>query len=321
MISHILVPLDSSTLAECVLPHVMAVGLVMNARVTLLHVLEHPRNGNGSLGVDPVDWHLRKHKSERYLEQVAERLQNSGLNTEYSIVEGSPAQSIIDFARNNNVDLIILSTHGGSGLSGWNISSVVQKILLRSYKSILLVRAYQPTATDTTKVHYKRLFIGLDASTRAEYVLPVAMKVAQAHNSEIRLGTVIQKPQTIDRFPPSEEDSKLIEEIVERNHRAVTHYFDQLLIQYSLEGLELKKDIVVGEDAITILHDMVEEINADLVMLVAHGHSGERRWPYGSVASSFIAYGNTPLMIMQDLSENEIPQTHAELAVKEGKGR
>lgn len=321
MINHILVPLDNSILAECVLPHVVAIASVMNARVTLLHVLEHPHNGNGTPAVDPVDWHLRKHKSERYLEQVAERLQDVGSRIEYSILEGSAAPSIIEFARNNDVDLIILSTHGNSGLSGWNVSSVVQKVLLRSYKSILLVRAYQPPITDTTKVHYKRLFIGLDASTRAEYVLPVAMKLAQSHSSEIRLGTVIQKPQTIDRFPPSEEDSKLIEEIVERNHRAVTHYFDQLLIQYSLEGLELKKDIIVGEDAITILHDMVEEINADLVMLVAHGHSGERRWPYGSVASSFIAYGNTPLMIMQDLSENEIPHTHAELAVKEGKGR
>lgn len=321
VINHILVPLDNSILAECVLPHVAAIASAMNARVTLLHVLEHSHNGNGTPAVDPVDWHLRKHKSERYLEQIAERLQDAGSRIESIILEGSAAQSIIEFARSNDVDLIVLSTHGQSGLSGWNVSSVVQKILLRSYKSILLVRAYRPTTTDTTRVHYKRLFIGLDASTRAEYVLPVAMKLAHAHQSEIRLGTVIQKPQTIDRFPPSEEDSKLIEEIAERNQRAVTHYFDQLLIQHSLEGLEIKKDIVVGENAITILHDMVEEINTDLVMLVAHGHSGERRWPYGSVASSFIAYGNTPLMIMQDLSENEIPHTHAELAVKEGKGR
>ena len=320
MLNHILVPLDSSTLAECVLPHVMAIASIMNARVTLLHVLEHPHNGNGTPAVDPVDWHLRKHKSERYLEQIAERLQDSGLSIEYSILEGSPAQSIIEYARNNHVDLIILSTHGNSGLSGWNVSSVVYKILLRAYKSILLIRAYRPLPADSQKVQYKRLFIGLDASTRAEYVLPVAMRLAQAHKSELMLGTVIQKPQTIDRFPPSEEDSKLIETIVERNRQSVTHYFDQLITQFSLEGVELKKDIIVGEDAIAVLHDMVDEINADLVMLVAHGHSGERRWPYGSVASSFIAYGSTPLMIMQDLSEGEISQTYAELALKEGKG-
>lgn len=320
LINHILVPLDNSTLAECVLPHVRAIASVMNARVTLLHVMEHPHNGNGTPAVDPVDWHLRKHKSERYLEQIAERLQNSGLSIEFTILEGSPAQSIIEFARNNDVDLITLSTHGNSGLSGWNVSSVVQKILLRSYKSTLLVRAYKPTIADASEVRYKRLFIGLDCSTRAEYILPVAMRLAQAHKSELMLGTVIQKPQTIQRFPPSEKDSKLINQIVEKNQEAASHYLDQLLTQFSLEGLDLKTDIVVGDNAIAILHDMVEEINADLVMLVAHGHSGERRWPYGSVTSSFIAYGSTPLMIMQDLSENEIPHTYAELAVKEGKG-
>lgn len=47
---------------------------------------------------------------------------------------------------------------------------------------------------------------------------------------------------------------------------------------------------------------MVEQQDADLVMLVAHGRSGGGRWPYGSVATSFIAYGTTSLMIMQDLS-------------------
>lgn len=320
MINHILVPLDNSTLAECVLPHVMAIASVMNARVTLLHVMEHPNNGNGTPAVDPVDWHLRKHKSERYLEHIAERLQNSGLNIESSILEGSPAQSIIEFARNNAVDLITLSTHGNSGLSGWNVSSVVQKILLRSYKSTLLIRAYKPTTTESSKIRYKRLFIGLDCSTRSEYIMPVAIRLAQAHKSEIMLGTVIQKPQTIHRFPLSEKDAKLINQIVEKNQEAASHCLDQLLTQFSLEGLDLKTDIVVGDNAIAVLHDMVEEINADLVMLVAHGHSGERRWPYGSVTSSFIAYGNTPLMILQDLSENEIPHTHAELAVKEGKG-
>lgn len=320
MINHILVPLDNSTLAECVLPHVMAIASVMNARVTLLHVMEHPNNGNGTPAVDPVDWHLRKHKSERYLEHIAERLQNSGLNIESSILEGSPAQSIIEFARNNAVDLITLSTHGNSGLSGWNVSSVVQKILLRSYKSTLLIRAYKPTTTESSKIRYKRLFIGLDCSTRSEYIMPVAIRLAQAHKSEIMLGTVIQKPQTMHRFPLSEKDAKLINQIVEKNQEAASHCLDQLLTQFSLEGLDLKTDIVVGDNAIAVLHDMVEEINADLVMLVAHGHSGERRWPYGSVTSSFIAYGNTPLMILQDLSENEIPHTHAELAVKEGKG-
>jgi len=320
VINHILVPLDGSALAECVLPHVMAIAPVTNARVILAHVMEHTHHEGRTPAVDPVDWHLQKRELEMYLEQIADQLRKSGLSVEHTIIEGNPAESVIEFARNNNIDLIALSTHGRSGLSGWNVSSVVHKILMRSYKSTLLVRAYQSGVTGSSGVHYKRLFIGLDCSPRAEYILPVAMNLAKYYNSEVILGTVIQKPQTVHRFPLSEENGELINQIVEQNRQAASHYIDQLYAQFSQTGLELMSNIAVGDNVVAILHNMVEEANADLVLLVAHGHSGERRWPYGSVTSSFIAYGNTPLMIMQDLSSDEIQQTHAERAVKEGRG-
>ena len=77
---------------------------------------------------------------------------------------------------------------------------------------------------------------------------------------------------------------------------------------------------MISDNATSTLHDMVEQENADLVMLVAHGHSGENRWPYGSVASSFIDYGTGSLMITQDLSGDEIKRTQAEIAARETKG-
>ena len=155
MINHILVPLDGSTLAECVLPHVIAIAPVSNARVTLLHVMERPSNEHGNTAVDPIEWHLEKQNSEKYLDQIVGKLNESGiLGVERVIIEGTPASAVVNFAHNNNVDLIVLSTHGQSGLSGWNVSSVVQKILLRSYKSIMLVRAYIPSSAAMTKVRY-----------------------------------------------------------------------------------------------------------------------------------------------------------------------
>lgn len=321
MINHILVPLDGSTLAECVLPHIMAIAPVTNARVTLLHVLQHPHNDNGSPAVDPVEWHLQKQKSEKYLEQLVSRLNEAGvLGVESIILEGNPANSVIDFAHSNNVDLIALSTHGSSGLSGWNVSSVVQKILLRSYKSILLVRAYLSSSTGMTKTRYKRLFVGMDCSPRSEFVLPFAISLAQFHKSQIILECVVERPQAINRFPLSNEDTEFINKFVERNYQAAAHYFKQLVAQFSTQELKLKTHVSIGDNAIAVLHDMVEESNADLMMLAAHGYSGERRWPYGSVTTSFIAYGNTSLMIMQDLPPTEIHQTRAEMAVREGKG-
>jgi nucleotide-binding universal stress UspA family protein len=322
LINHILVPLDGSTLAECVLPHVAAIAPVAHARVTLVHVLEPLQNERGSPAVDPVEWHLQKQNLEKYLEQVAGRLKDTGvLSVEQVILEGNPANSVVDFARGNNVDLIVLSTHGQSGLSGWNVSSVVQKILLRSYKSILLVRAYLPSSAEMTKVRYKRMFIGMDCSPRSEFVLPFAISLAQHHKSHLILESVIEKPQTINRFPPSDQDTELLNTFMEKNQQAAAHYLNQILTQFSnMPEVKLTAHVSSADKLIPALHDLVEESNADLVLLAAHGSSGERRWPYGSVTTSFIAYGNTSLMILQDLQDAEIHQTRAELAVRENKG-
>jgi nucleotide-binding universal stress UspA family protein len=317
VINHILVPLDGSELAECVLPHVMALAPVTAARVTLIQILERSQARTGAAApIDPLGWHMQKQESQSYLDRIAGRLQK--LEVEQVILEGNPAEAIIEFARSNAVDLIVLSTHGRAGLSEWNVSSVVQKILLRSYRSILLVRAYTSSAAD---VRYNRLFLAIDGSARAEYILPFAISLAQSHGSSVTLGTVVQKPQTMQRFPLSEEDNAWIHEFTERNQNEASRYLEQLATQLSLKGLSADANIAVSENALGTVYDMVEESNADLVMIAAHGYSGDRRWPYGSIAASLIAYGRTPLMIMQDLSESEIPQTHAERAVREGKGR
>ena len=98
MINHILVPLDGSTLAECVLPHVEAIAPVTNARITLLHVLQQTQNGRGTPAIDPVEWHLQKQNTEKYLEGIVNHLSEAGvLGVEPVILEGNPASSVIDF--------------------------------------------------------------------------------------------------------------------------------------------------------------------------------------------------------------------------------
>lgn len=318
MINHILVPLDGSTLAECVLPHVMAIAPVTNAHVTLIHVLEHPDNRSGNQPIDPMGWHVQKQELQSYLDKITERLQEAGVDTSCALVEGKSAENIIDYTRLNNVDLIALSSHGRTGLSSWNVSSVVQKVLLRSYRSILLARAY--TSPSTEEIHYKRLFIGSDGSARAEFMLPVVIGLAQHHQSEVVIGTVVQKPQLIQRMPLSEQDVELINQLSEKNQVVAEHYHEQLVTQFSLKGIQAQGSVVVADHAIGALHDMVENQNADLVVLVAHGESGERRWPYGSIATSFIAHGSTPLLILQDLSEQEIQPTRADQAILEARG-
>ena len=320
MISHILVPLDGSALAECVLPHVLANMPSANTRVTLLHVLEPPDTKGNEQTIDPLEWHLKKREAGVYLDGITRRLLEADCKVENVILEGLPADCVIDFAKDNDVTLIILSTHGRSGLSGWNVSSVVQKIILRSFKSTLLVRAYNIPNPKFTAIHYNRIFVGLDCSARAEYILPTAINLAQSNKAKLILGMAIRKPEMLDRFPLSDEDAQLVARIVERNHRAASHYFEGLQKQLSLQGVESQVQLVASDHVTGALHDMVEQQGADLVMLVAHGQSVEGRWPYGSIATSFITHGATPLMIMQDLPAEGIEKTVAEIAARESKG-
>ena len=68
----------------------------------------------------------------------------------------------------------------------------------------------------------------------------------------------------------------------------------------------------MGEHVSATLHQLADEEGVDLVVLSAHGYSGGTRFPYGGVVSSFITYGSTPVLIVQDLPVDEIEPNPAE---------
>jgi len=317
MLDHILVPLDGSPLAECVLPHTVALAQAFDARVTLLRVLGNSQAADRTQSIDPLDWHIRKAEAGSYLDQIVARLQKADLRAEKAIVEGRAAERIMEFARNQNANLIILGSHGRSGLSGWNISSVVQKIVLRACMPTMIVRAYQSVAQDLTGLRYRRMLVPLDCSPRAECVLPLATTLARFQKSQLLLAHVVRKPEMIRRALPTREETKLVNQLTEHNRLEANKYLEQLESRLSL-NVHLR--LPIDDQAAATLHRMVEQESIDLVVLSAHGHSGETKWPYGSVTLNFIAYGATPLLIVQDLSQDELESTQAEMAAREYKG-
>lgn len=320
MFRHILVPLDGSPLAECVLPHALEVARTFAARLTVLQVLESPSKRDGHPAVDPLDWHLTKAESEAYLDGVAKRLRDAGADVRHACIEGRPAERIIEFAHRHGIDLIALSSHGQSGLSGWNVSSVVQKIILRAHVSTLLVRSYRGVSQKLVDMRYRRLMVTLDCSHRAECVLPVATGLARHHQAEVLLTHVVRRPEMPRRAPLSAEDIELTDRVVQRNRSEATRYLEHLRSRLSPDISEIRQCLLIDQNAAVALHELVATENAELVIMSAHGHSGGSRWPFGSVAVSFIVYGNTPLLIVQDLAPDELEKTRAEIAFQELKG-
>ena len=314
MLNKVLVPLDGSPLATCVFPHVVAITRATEAHITLLRVTEKRNQATGQ--VNPVDWQLGKVEAQMYLDEMGERLHQFVTQApESQVLEGPAAERIIEYAEKNDHDLIALSTHGEGGLKGWTISSVAQKVIHLAGKSILLVPAYNAATCaqegNWDDIRYQRIMVPLDGSQRAESVLPMATALAQQHGAELILVHVVARPELIQRMPLTVEDNALSDQVVERNQMHALRYFEQL--QNRLSPTPQTRVLVNGH-VTAALHKFVEQEQIDLVLLCAHGNSGQNQWPYGSVVTSFITYGATPLLIMQDLPAHEIEPTRAERA-------
>ena len=265
MIDHILVPLDGSSLAERVLPHLLAIAHPFESRVTLLRVMSREQSEGIGRRIDPLDWQMREAETRSYLSKMAEKLSEPNLDVDHILLEGEPATRILEYALNENVDLIILSSHGVSGLTSWNISSVVHKTVDRVHKPTMIVRVHQSLPDDVSEVKYSRLLVPLDGSQRAECVLPMASTIAEYHNAELILAHVVRKPEVPRRGPPSQEDLELAQDLVERNRQEAEHYLRQIKRRFSGE---LKTHLFVGDDVADALHTLVDQEKPDLVLMI-----------------------------------------------------
>lgn len=147
MYKKIMVPLDGSELAECVLPHVEAfirhcqIQTVVFARV--LEPIALAVAGEYAINVEELDKREegRRTTAERYLQQVATRFEPEDTNLVMEVLSGRAADKLTDYAEKNGVDLILMATHGRSGVSRWVRGSVADRILRAALVPVLMVRA------------------------------------------------------------------------------------------------------------------------------------------------------------------------------------
>jgi nucleotide-binding universal stress UspA family protein len=298
MFDKILVPLDRSPLAECVLPHAVALARSLDAQLLLLHVLSLPDKQDRLRAVDSLEWQLRRAEAESYLQSLCARMQEVGVICETHVTDGDAAEQIVAMAHDNKVGLVLIASHGQSGLSNWNVSSVVQKVIVRASTSLMIVRAYQPAVAELASLHYERVLVPLDSSARAECVLPLAAALTRVPDTQALLAHVVQRPPIPRRTPPSREDSELADRLVARNFDEAKQYLDVVRSQLPPAAIETR--LLIGDNVVSSLYDLADQEHIDLVLLSAHGYTGQMKWPYGSLVASFIAYGSSPLLIFQD---------------------
>jgi nucleotide-binding universal stress UspA family protein len=103
------------------------------------------------------------------------------------------------------------------------------------------------------------------------------------------------------QMPPAAEDVDLSNLVVARNREEAGRYLEQVKSRSYLEGTAVQTHLITSDNAAVELHRVAEQEQIDLVVLSAHGYSGNHQWPYGSMVNNFIMYGKAPLLIVQDL--------------------
>ncbi|UCC60083.1 MAG: universal stress protein [Dehalococcoidia bacterium] len=145
MYRKILVPLDGSEVAECALPHMQVVAAGCNVvEILLLRVIGPlPLPGDYIISEGDRKRLESQHRSEAqsYLGRITKQLGESGLDVHADIVEGEAAERIVEYADKQRIDLIVMATHGRSGIGRWALGSVADRVVHHSRVPVLLVRA------------------------------------------------------------------------------------------------------------------------------------------------------------------------------------
>jgi nucleotide-binding universal stress UspA family protein len=149
MYKKIMVPLDGSKLAECVLPHLETILKGCDSpQVIVVQAVEplsvpYGREVSQFTSLEQVkafETHQRV-EAERYLKDIVARLKETGVNARAEVIYGKAGENLSDYATKNGVDLVLIATHGRSGVSRWVWGSVADRLLRSVCVPVLMIRA------------------------------------------------------------------------------------------------------------------------------------------------------------------------------------
>jgi len=144
MYNKILAPVDGSELSEYGLEHVKAIATGCSVpEVVLLRIIEPIPSSGEIASFAGEEWLRNAEKNavegtEDYLNRVKAKLTNEGINVQTVVKNGNAADEIVNYAKKNNVDLIVMGSHGSSGIVRWALGSTTDKVVRHSTAPVLV---------------------------------------------------------------------------------------------------------------------------------------------------------------------------------------
>ncbi|NWJ46679.1 MAG: universal stress protein [Chloroflexi bacterium] len=301
MFTKIIVPLDGSTLSEKALPLAVLLAAEFKTELLLLRVVEDGEYGSSN-------------EARHYLENLEKFLNGQGLpdhqppyQVRLLVANGSPVEQIVETVQDYKADLIVMSTHGRSGLGRLFSGNVASKVLHEVICPVLLIHPKHEEPTDlseafrliTSEIFKKPVLVPLDGSSLAEVALKPALLMAEIYNAPLHL---------IEVLPPLEELA------VESAPLTVGGYFPRGLTSQELkeEALDylltvetdrlppthhIETHVVQGQPAPEIIRH-AHTVNAGLIVMASHTRTGIGRTILGSVTEEVLRKSEVPVLII-----------------------
>ncbi len=296
MYEKILVPLDGSELAQIALPYADKLARVLGSQITLIYVSE---------SADDRYHHMHQFYLQQMVENVKQNSERHFDNQERKtikidsvILAGDPAEEIVKYAGQEDIGLIVMSTHGRSGIRRWAMGSVADKVMRATKQPLAIVRAKgaRPDMLGERSI-LSKILVTLDGSKEGEAVIPHVEELASKLQAEVILLQVIAPDYHI-YASGGPEYGVYAEQQMESMKKFVRDYLDEIIARLEQREVIAKAEIILGTAAETIIN-FADQINASLVAMTTHGRSGVSRWAIGSVAERVLRAGNTPLLLVR----------------------
>ncbi len=289
---------DGSEMGERVVLHASMVAAAFGTPLTILRVLETEPNADNT-PPDPLDWGVRQREARAHLDRLVSLASHHGVDVQAELIQGRAAEQICCWTLQQGADLTVLGSHGEHGRSEWMLSSTARKLVDGVAGSLLLIPAHGPHR-GVDAVRYRRIMVPLDGSARAECVLPIATRLALAHEADLLIAHVTPPPELTRVGPLTAQDLELEQRVIARNERVVRAYLDQIRARVSEAGVAASTVISRGGDPRTRLARLVRREGVDLVILSAYGRRGPRDAPCGSVAAHLLTHVAVPLLVFRE---------------------
>lgn len=284
MYDSILLPVDESDETAPIVEHAAAIARWSDATIEVLHVADSARDSVTLVEADVVDALARR--GEELVDGVSASLAELGVESRTDVVQGDPASTIVDYAETYDHDLIVLPTHGRTGLSRYLLGSVTEKIVRLSAVPVLTARI-EPD--EQLGFPYEEMLLPTDGSPSARAAATHGLSLAESLDARVH---VVGVTDTESLGPDLRSSAGSALETVARN--AV----DDVAASAS-ERTVVETHVRHGDPATEII-DFVEEHGVDSVVMGTVGRRGVDRILLGSVAEKTVRSAPVPVITVPE---------------------